>query len=107
MLNAVFKNAELSISKSFVVTWVFFVMSVKSEMIVLRVCGNCKYGSGNISAEDMRNLERVYIDCLSKLTNLDVLRKQANGLKNESVLCVKERAKKSVFNQACGLWRKK
>ncbi len=80
-------------------------MSLRNEAIVLRVCGNCKYSSGDLSSEDMRNLERVYLDCLSKMANLDALRKQANGLRDKSVLCGKE--KMNAFNEACGHWRRK
>ncbi len=58
-------------------------MSLGTETIVLRVCGNCRYAEGEICAGYMKDLEEAYFHCLSQQASLNLLRNRANGLKNK------------------------
>ncbi len=82
-------------------------MSLKSETIVFRVCGNCAYAKGSSLTEDIEKLEDAYLECINQHAHLIVLRRQANHLKDATVVCRKENAEMSVFEASCAFWKKK
>jgi len=83
-------------------------MSLKSETVMLRVCGNCTYANGGLTHSEIEKLERAYLRYVeTEHAYLVLLRRCANHLKGAKVLCRKENTEMGVFEEACALWKKK
>ena len=91
-----------------IVNLVMYIMWLRSETVVLKVCGNCAYAKGSFEQEEIRKFERAYLEYdENQHAYLALLRRCADHLKEAKVLCRKENTEVGVFEEACALWKKK
>ncbi len=80
---------------------------LRSETVLLRVCGNCEFAKGSSDPEDIKQLEEAYPSMLEmKTPALALLRREVDRLKEAKVLCRKEKTEMGVFDKACVFWKK-
>jgi hypothetical protein len=81
---------------------------LKSETVMLRICGNCAHAKGGFEPEEIEKLERAYSGYVkNEHVYLALLRRCATHLKDAKVLCRKEDTEMGVFEEACAFWKGK
>ena len=83
-------------------------MSLRTEIVVSKVCGNYMHAKGDPSLPaELRKLERAYARYETTYDlDLSFLRGQATHLRDANVFCRKENTEMGIFEEACALWKK-
>ena len=70
---------------------------LKSETVMLRICGNCMYADQRLEPREIQKLKRE--------AYLVMLRRHANSLRDARVLCRRENINVGLLDEACAFWR--
>ena len=80
-------------------------MLLKSETVMLRICGSCAYANDRLANDEMEKLERAFLKHQYS-AYLALLRRSAN-LRDAKVFCRKENIEVGVLEEACAFWKAK
>ena len=80
-------------------------MLLKSETVMLRICGSCTYANGRLAHDEMEKLERAFLKHQYS-AYLALLRRSTN-LRDAKVFCRKENIEVGVLEEACAFWKAK